>query len=52
MKLVETEKDIPENISIPIRGRSGDKFFTIQHDKQKRGVILYLTINKPEHPIV
>ena len=52
MKLVETEQDIPENISIPIKGRSGDKFFTIQNDKQKRGVILYLTINKPEHPSV
>ena len=52
MKLVETEQDIPENISIPIRGRLGDKFFTIQNDKQKRGVIWYLTINKPEHPIV
>ena len=44
MKLVETEQDIPENISIPIKGRSGDKFFTIQNDKQKRGIILYLTI--------
>ena len=52
MKLVETEQDIPENISIPIKGRSGDKFFTIQNDKQKRGIILYLTINEPEHPSV
>ena len=52
MKLVETEQDIPENICIPIKGRSGDKFFTIQNDKHKRGVILYLTINKPEHPSV
>ena len=52
MKLVETEQDIPENISIPIKGRSGGKFFTIQNDKQKRGVILYLLINKPEHPFV
>ena len=52
MKLVETEQDIPENIYIPIKGRSGDTFFTIQNDKQKRGVLLYLTINKPEHPFV
>ena len=29
MKLVETEQDIPENISIPIKGRSGDKFFSL-----------------------
>ena len=45
MKLMETEQDTPENISIPIKGRSGDKFFTIQNDKQKRGIILYLIIN-------
>ena len=51
MKLVETEQDIPENISIPIKGRSGDKFFTIQNDKQKRGIILYLTINNPSIPL-
>ena len=52
MKLVEPEQDIPENISIPINGHSGHKFFTIENDKQKRDVILYLTINKPEHPFV
>ena len=51
MKLVETEREIPENISIPIKGRSGDKFFTIQNDKQKRGIILYLTINNPRIPL-
>ena len=39
MKFVETEQDIPENISIPIKGRSGAKFFTIRNDKQKRGII-------------
>ena len=37
MKLVEAEQDILENICIPIKGRSGDKFFTIQNDKQKKG---------------
>ena len=47
MKLVETEQDTPENISIPIKGHSLDKFFTIQNDKQKGGIILSLTINKP-----
>ena len=51
MKLVETEQDIPQNISLPIKGRSWDKIFTIQNDKQKRGIILYLTINKPRIPL-
>ena len=51
MKLVETEQDILENISIPIKGRSADKFLTIQNDKQKRGVILYLTISNPSIPL-
>ena len=51
MKLVKTEPDIPENISIPIKGRLGDKFFTIQNDKQKRDVILYLTINNLSIPL-
>ena len=51
MKLVETEQDMPENISIPIKGHSGDKFFTIQNDKQKRGIILYLTITNPSIPL-
>ena len=37
MKLVETDQDIPENNSIPIKGRPGAKFFTIQNDKQKKG---------------
>ena len=51
MKLVETEQDILENISIPVKGRSGDKFLTIQNDKQKRGVILYFTISNPSIPL-
>ena len=51
MKLVETEQDILEYISIPIKGGSGDKFFTIQNDKQRRGIILYLTINNPRIPL-
>ena len=41
-KLVEAEQDIPANISIPIKGRSGDKFLTIQNDSKKGGVILKL----------
>ena len=41
MKLVETEQDIPQNISIPIKGRSGDKFFTIQ-TINKKGVLFYI----------
>ena len=51
MKLVETGQDIPENISIPKKWSSGDKFFTIQNDKQKRGIILYVTINNPRIPL-